>query len=158
MIDQRLFKETELDIRLSFRKTSILRRFLFLQMVGALFSLALCPQFGLGLIPGHGVTHVIRLVGEWACASFCGAIFLSVGSLLCLISMKPVELWWIWRRYKYSLIFLPPFLWGLLMLTNWQVRFSSEVPAFHGIWLLSGVATLLLWQFLVFKNLKVDEL
>jgi hypothetical protein len=140
-----LLTETRLDALLSFKKTSILGKFLALQFVGALFSLSLCPQFGLGLIDGHGVTHYFRMIGDWACAVFCASVFISSGSLLCLVTMKADELWWIWRNFKYSLILIPPALWMALMLSGWNLRFESEAISYHLVWMITGAALMLVW-------------
>lgn len=127
------------DILLSFRGTSIVMKFLFFQILGALFSLSVCPQFGLGLVEGHGITHIFRMMGDWVCAAFCGTFFLSVGMLVAYMGMKGEELWWIWRRYKYSLILLPAALWAGLMFTNVTLDLVSEAPSYHLVWLVTAV-------------------
>lgn len=143
---QRLKKETEKDIRLSFRKHSIIVKFLSFQILGALFSMSVCPQFGLGLVEGHGITHVFRLMGDWACASFCAAVFLSSGMLVAYIGMKGEELWWIWRRYKFSLILFPAFMWGTLMLSNVSFGLAGETPVYHITWLFVAFMMQYLWM------------
>lgn len=133
------------DITLSFHKNSIIFKFLSFQLLGALFSMSFCPQFGLGLIEGHGVTHHLRMIGDWACASFCGSLFLSSGMLFAFMGMKAEELWWIWRRFKFSLIFLPALLWSCLMLTNLSLRLPSETPSYHVTWILMAILVQGLW-------------
>jgi hypothetical protein len=129
----------KLDISLSFRSSSIITKFVFFQIIGALFSMSVCPQFGLGLVDGHGITHVFRMIGDWACAAFCGSFFLSVGLAVALIGMKGEELWWVWRRFKYTLIILPALLWSGLMLTNITLNLPSETISYHLIWLVSAI-------------------
>lgn len=133
------------DILLSFKSRSIIGRFLFFQLIGALFSLSVCPQFGIGLVDGHGITHVFRMIGDWACAFFCGSLFLSSGLAVAFIAMKGEELWWVWQRYKYSLILLPTLLWGSLMLTNVSFNLSQEAPSYHLIWVLAAILVQALW-------------
>jgi hypothetical protein len=123
------------DIELSFRAKSIITRFLAFYLLGALFSMSVCPQFGLGLVQGHGITHVFRMVGDWACAAFCGSVFLSAGLLVAFIGMKGEELWWVWNRYKYSLMILPAVLWSGLMLTNLTFDKPSETAVYHLTWI-----------------------
>lgn len=130
---------TKKDIQLSFRAKSIIMRFVAFQILGALFSMSVCPQFGLGLVQGHGITHMFRMIGDWACAAFCGSLFLSSGLIVAFIGMKGEELWWVWRRYKYSLIMLPAVLWSGLMLTNFSVRWSYESPSYHLTWIAFGI-------------------
>ena len=127
------------DIELSFRGKSIVMKFLAFQIIGALFSMSVCPQFGLGLVQGHGITHYFRIIGDWACAAFCGSLFLSAGLIVAFIGMKGEELWWVWNRYKYSLVLLPPVLWAGLMMTNISVRLPSETPSYHLTWIAFAV-------------------
>lgn len=154
--NRKVFETSRLDTSLAFRKASILRRFFSFQFLGAIFSLSLCPQFGLGLIEGHGITHYFRMIGDWACAVFCASVFISSGSLLAYVSMKGEELWWVWRHYKSSCIFLPAILWMLLMLTSWDLRLQSEEASYHLIWILASGLTLWGWGEFYSKGLRVE--
>lgn len=136
---------TRRDVLLSFHGRSIVKKFLFFQVLGALFSLSVCPQFGLGLAEGHGISHVFRMFGDWACALFCGVFFLSSGALVAYIGMKGEELWWIWQRYKSPLMLLPAFFWGALMLTNVTLQLSSESLSYHIVWIAAAIGAQLLW-------------
>lgn len=134
--------QVKTEICLNLHGKSIIGRFFFFQILGALFSLAFCPQFGLGLVSGHGIAHIFRMIGDWACAGFCGTLFLSAGMMTAFIGMKGEELWWIWRRFKYSLVLLPSLLWGCLMIFQLQ----TETFFFHLIWILSAVIAQSLWM------------
>jgi hypothetical protein len=133
------------EITLSFQGRSIILRFAFFQILGALFSLTVCPQFGIGLPEGHGISHAFRMIGDWACAAFCGSLFLASGAIIAWIGMKGEELWWIWRRYKYSLVIFPAALWASLMLGNLSMQLPPETLVYHGVWLLTAVAIQYLW-------------
>lgn len=135
----RLHEIVKKDILLSFHKKNIVLKFLAFQLLGAAFSLSVCPQFGLGLVDGHGIAHIFRMMGDLACASFCGALFLSSGMLVAFMGMKGEELWWIWRRYKISLIFLPAMLWGTLMLFNVSLNLPSETVSYHLTWIVAAM-------------------
>jgi hypothetical protein len=130
---------TQKDIVLSFSSKKIVARFLLFQLLGALFSMSICPQFGMGLVNGHGITHAFRLIGDWACAAFCGSLFLSAGLMVAFLGMKGEELWWVWRRFKYSLIILPAVLWSGLMLTNMSLNLSHESSVYHLTWIAAAV-------------------
>lgn len=106
------------DIQLSFRKKEIILKFIGYQILGALFSLSFCPQFGLGMDIGHNISHYFMRFGMWACAAFCGSLFLSTGVIVAFMGMKGEELWWAWRRYKYQAIMLPTVFWAGLMLVS----------------------------------------
>ncbi len=144
------------DITLSFRSQSIITKFLILNLIGALFSMSVCPQFGLGLVEGHGITHTFRMIGEWACAAFCGTLFLTSGLIVAFIGMKGEELWWIWRRYKISLIFLPTLLWSALMLTNVSLQLPGESMLYHLTWIVAAIlAEIVLFQIRSLTYLRV---
>ena len=130
------------DISLSFQKNLIISKFILFQLMGAAFSLSFCPQFGLGLNPAVDISHYFMQFGMWACAMFCGSLFLSSGVLVAFLGMRGEELWWIWRRYKLQLIFLPAILWGALMLTNVTLKLPNENLDFHVFWLVASVMSI----------------
>lgn len=139
------FKElVRRDILLSFEKKSILSKFFGYQILGAFLSLLICPQFGIGLGQGHGIAHFFRMINDLACAAFCGSFFLSCGLILSYLGLKGEELWWIWQRYKYSLILSPAAFWSFLMITNLSLELSSEKISFHLVWVLMAILTQLL--------------
>jgi hypothetical protein len=140
-----LSMSTKRDIQLSFKKRSILSKFIFYQLLGALFTLSFCPQFGIGFVDGHGISHFFRVIGDWACAAFCGSLFLSAGMVISYIGMKGEELWWVWRRYKFSLILLPALMWSSLMLMNVSFETSSETIAYHLTWIISAILAESFW-------------
>jgi hypothetical protein len=143
------------DIQLSFYSKSIVLRFLSYQLLGALFSMSVCPQFGLGLVEGHGITHHFRMIGDWACAAFCGSLFLSSGMMVAFIGMKGEELWWVWRRYKLSLVLLPAFFWSGLMLTNVSLNLPQESWSYHLIWIAVAMVAQGFW--LLLRSLPVSK-
>jgi hypothetical protein len=137
---------TRRDIVLSFHGKSILWRFIGFQVLGALISLSFCPQFGLSFfVEGHGITHSLRMIGDWACALFCGSLFLSMGLMIAMLFMKADELWWILRRKKIALTFLPALFWGVLMLLNVGLKLPSEAPNYHLVWLVAAILVQFLW-------------
>lgn len=144
------------DVVLSFRGPSIIKKFLFFQFIGAAFSMTVCPQFGMGLVEGHGITHAFRMIGDWACAGFCGSLFLSAGAITAFVGMKGEELWWVWRRYKFSLVLLPPVMWGMLMLGNVSLNLSSEAVSYHLVWIATAMLAQAAWlqvrAFMVGRN------
>lgn len=137
---------TRRDIVLSFNGSSILWRFIGFQVLGAIISLSFCPQFGLSFfVEGHGITHGLRMIGDWACALFCGSLFLSMGLIIAMLFMKADELWWILRRKKIALSVLPATFWGILMLLNVSLKLPSEAPDYHLVWLATAILVQFLW-------------
>ena len=151
----------ERDILLSFKAKSIIGRFLLFQLLGALFSMSVCPQFGMGLVDGHGITHVFRMISDVACAAFCGSLFFSAGAVMAFIGMKGEELWWVWRRFKISLMILPALAWGMLMLFNVSFKLNQEPVSYHFVWIMAAILAQMIFmqmRSLIFVNLKVDKL
>lgn len=149
---------TQKDILLSFHKRTILTKFLFFQILGALITLTFCPQFGVGFVEGHGITHFFKSIGDWACAAFCGSLFLSVGIFVSYLGMKGEELWWVWNRYKYSLIMLPTLMWSSLMVMNISFKLEPESILYNFVWILSALLTQSFWLWLRSKVYNVAEL
>lgn len=143
------------DILLSFHKKAIIAKFIFFQILGAALTLSFCPQFGIGLVDGHSITHFFRLLGDWVCASFCGSLFLSSGMLVAYLGMKGDELWWVWRHYKYSLILFPPALWFILMLTNVSLNLESESVLYHLTWIVAALLSQAFWLTLRSKTYQL---
>lgn len=129
------------DIFFTFKKNVLLSKFILLQVLGALVTLSFCPQFGIGLVEGHGITHILRTLGDGVCAAFCGSLFLMSGTALAAFVMKQDEVFWIWRRYKFSLFILPTVLWALLMLFNVTLKLNSETVIYHIVWISSAILT-----------------
>lgn len=143
---------TQKDISFTFNRLNIILKFALLQMIGALITLSFCPQFGVGIPEGHGITHVLRMYGDVACASFCGALFLSAGSFLASFTMDQDELFWIWKRYKYQLIIIPGLFWSALMLFNITWNLDTETLSYHLVWILSAIIAQEAALFLKTKN------
>lgn len=134
------------DILLSFNGRTILTKFIAYQVLGAIISLAFCPQFGLSFfVEGHGITHHLRMIGDFACAVFCGSLFLSTGTIIALLSMKGEELWWLWNRKKFALALVPAVFWGVLMLLNVSLKLPDENLGYHFSWILAAVLAQILW-------------
>ncbi len=83
-----LREKVKKEITLSLSKRTIILKFLSFQALGALVTLTFCPQFGIGFIDGHGISHFFRMFGEWACAAFCGSLFLSSGTIFASFAMN----------------------------------------------------------------------
>lgn len=130
---------THKDILLSLKRNSILFRFLTFQLVGALITLIFCPQFGIGFAEGHGIAHYFRMLGDSACAAFCGSLFLLAGNLAAFLAMESDEVFWIWKHYKSSLVLLPAALWTALMLFNVSFGREAESLRFHLTWIISAI-------------------
>lgn len=142
-----LKETTRKDVSLSFQGRAILGRFIGYQVLGAIISLAFCPQFSLSFfnVADSHFTHELHHYGEWACALFCGSLFLTCGTMLAFFFMKGEELWWILRRKKLTLIILPALFWGLLMTINVSLKLPGEDTLYHIVWILTGIGIQFIW-------------
>lgn len=130
---------THKDILLCLNKKNIITKFIFFQLIGALITLTFCPQFGIGLPEGHGIAHYFRMLGDGACAAFCGSLFLMAGNLFAFFSMGSDQVFWIWKHYKIELILFPASLWALLMFFNVTLSLEAESMSYRLVWLVSAV-------------------
>lgn len=130
---------THKDILFSLDKRNIILKFIFFQLVGTLITLVFCPQFGIGLPEGHGIAHYFRMLGDGACAAFCGSLFLVAGNLSAFLSMDSDQIFWIWKHYKIELIFIPASLWASLMFFNFTLNLDAESMSYRFVWLLSAI-------------------
>lgn len=145
-VPDHLFKLSQKESLLSFKSKSIMTKFILFQILGGLISLIICPQFGVSFYAeGHGITHELKMIGDWACALFCGSLFLSTGTFISLFSMKGEELWWIWKRKKNYMIILPAVCWGALMLANVSLKLPQESFGYHLTWFVAAIVFPAVW-------------
>ncbi len=79
-------------------------KFVLAQILAALSTLTVCPQFGVGPITGgHGLGHYFMAWGEAGCAAFCGAFFLATGTLVASIILRQGERREIFR-YRFRIL------------------------------------------------------
>ena len=123
------------DQKFRSQKSKLFTKFYMAQLLGALISILLCPQFGLGLLDNHGVAHVFRLIGVWACGAFCGAFLVFSGLMFANFTMKGRELWWVLKNSSHLSLFLPGFCWGVLMVINKGLNFPTENAIYHIFWI-----------------------
>lgn len=90
--------------RISPTLKEVLPKFLGAQLVAALATLSICPQFGIGPIGGgHGIGHYFMRFGEAGCAAFCGMVFLTTGTIVAMLLLRSGERRQIFN-YQYRLI------------------------------------------------------
>lgn len=130
---------THKDIVFSLNKKNIILKFLMFQLIGALITLSFCPQFGVGFTEGHGIAHYFRMLGDGACAAFCGSLFLFAGSLSAFLNMDSDQIFWIWKHYRLELIFVPASLWMSLMFFNVTFKLETESMSYQMVWLASAI-------------------
>lgn len=131
-----------------------LLRFYAAMLVGAVITLLVCPQFGVGpLGGGHGIAHWAMAYGAFACGAFCSAFFVGTGTLCAVLVLKRSQWSWVWRHH-FGLT-IPPLavafiaLMGIKMLAG--LESIHETPLFYLAWLVTGPVTC--W--LILRTMKV---
>ena len=103
-VPQRLYTQTLKLASLSLNPTNMLIKFYLLNFLGALLTISICPQYGLGPIGGEmGIIKTIMNLGPVWCGVFCATIFFSGGNILSLIFLDKFEKDWV-SRHKFSVI------------------------------------------------------
>ncbi len=54
--------------------------------------LLVCPQFGIGLFEGMGLTALFMHFGELVCSTVCGALFLGASMFVSSLALRPEEI------------------------------------------------------------------
>jgi len=154
-VRQMIQKEIQEDLR-SF-KFYTFTKFIFIQALSALATLTVCPQFGVGPIGGgHGIGHYFMQYGQWACASFCGALFMGFSISLAFSFLKRGEKILIFKHQLWLVALIATVqmlcLMGIGNFFEFTPMFNS--PEFNSIWWLSSV----LISFSILKLLSMKRL
>lgn len=136
------------EIQLGFHGQRIMLKFFSYQVLGGLFSLLLCPQFGIGFSTIH-INHTLQvsLHGDTLCSITCSMFFFSCALMASTIGMKGEEWWWLYRRRMVALLVLPAVFWGVLMslrLTMPSISLESQTHPFY-LWFAGAAMTQYLW-------------
>ena len=116
MFSDKLKSNTLAIARCEFHAKSIYSRAFAALFLGFGLSLIVCPQFGLGLPSGHGISHIFWVIGPWACALFCGVFLLLCGSLSVSLVLNKFERYWFLRKSMGVFTLLPAILWSIFMM------------------------------------------
>jgi len=159
-LDRTILDNVKRELHLT--RQQVLPKFLIAQMIGALITLSICPQFGIGPIGGgHGLAHTFMQIGAWACAAFCGFFFLTLGTIFSTLFLNRHELKVVFD-HKYWLISCTSVLsfFSLMLTGKWfnLVGLFDEV-SLQSIWVLSATLFSIFYlrsleMILRYKNLK----
>jgi hypothetical protein len=118
--------------------------------IGGAFSLAICPQFGFG--GPSWFMHFFMQYGDRFCSIACGAIFLTIGTLMASFFLRPEELRVV-RRTR----FLQFTLLALISLSAFVCAGVEFVFGIALFWILGAIAGSLL-VFEVGYRIRFSEL
>ncbi|MBY0517060.1 MAG: hypothetical protein K2P81_09140 [Bacteriovoracaceae bacterium] len=136
------------------RPAKTLLYFYFLMTLGALVTLLICPQFGVGPIGGgHGISGWVMPYGAFACGAYCGAVFVGAGTLAASAFLSMAQWRWVWR-HQFLLVAPAAFIFFIVLMGIKHLgRFEgmNEGPTFYLAWNLIGVMT----SWLILRTMKV---
>lgn len=134
------------EVGVSFNGNKILLKFFLFQIVGGIFSLYFCPQWGVGKESAiwH---HYYMKHSELTCTITCSTFFLCCSILFSAMALKGEEWWWLYRRRLVVTLLFPAVFWGLLMFTRITLpMFYIESPTHNFmIWFAVGTFTQFMW-------------
>lgn len=160
-IFQKLQKTFEKDF-LPLKPLNLILKFLLLNFSAGVFTLTVCPQFGLGIFnQGHDVTHYFMSIGTWACALFCATFYFATAQTLALLILTNREIRWIAQK-RFTVLpsiviasFIALAMLGQRFSTNSHMTYDIE---FHVIWLLAGlIITQAMFNIITFKFKKLSR-
>lgn len=143
-----LYTETLKLSQISLRPASLLIKFFALNLVGALATLSVCPQYGFGPFAiSAGITNVIMSYGPVVCGIFCASIFFLGGHGLSYAFLSAPERKWV-VRHGYALI-IPyvsfVFMLGMGIKNIAPGHIHHDVTSFYGSWLITAFAISILF-------------
>ena len=130
-------------VRLSLNPPQLLvfRKLLGVHFISAMVTLLFCPQFGVGpLGGGAGLMGFIMKYGYFACAFFCGAIFLGSSAVLSHLVLRREELRVLYRAglWQFSLLGILSVMIIMIMKLLWMREIDSIDPYYFLVWLTGG--------------------
>jgi hypothetical protein len=116
---------------IEFNPAKTLVRYFITLLVGAMITLSVCPQFGVGPIGGgHGIVHVVMSYGPVVCASFCAVFLFSISTLLAMLVLNSSQRQWLTRQALGVSLASLAALFFVLMLA----KFASGAENIHETW------------------------
>ena len=144
-----LYAETLKLTQISLNPKSLLAKFFTLNIIGALATLSICPQYGFGPFAfSAGIMNVIMSYGPVVCGIFCASIFFLGGHSLSYAFMSLPERKWV-IRHGYAMII--PYVSFLFMLGMGLKNIAPghihhDVISYYGSWLVTAFVVSILFM------------
>ena len=141
----------------------LIAKFILINFMAGVFTLTVCPQFGLGPIGGgHGISHYFMHIGLWACAVFCSAFYFLIAQTIALITLTNREIRWIAQKRFFVLPALVVLSFIVLNMIGYNYSNSDHEMFFKTeyqvIWILFGlVITQLTFNLVSFNFKKINK-
>jgi hypothetical protein len=95
-VPREVYAKTLNYLKICLNPKRTMAKFYITNLMGALLTISLCPQYGFGPLGGDaGILHYIMDFGPIWCGIFCASIFMAGGNFFSLIFLKPTEREWI---------------------------------------------------------------
>ena len=138
-----LYAETLKLTQISLNPRNLLIKFFALNLLGALATLTICPQYGFGPFAfSAGIMNVIMSYGPVVCGVFCASIFFLGGHGMSYAFLSSPERKWV-VRHGYAM-FIPYisflFMLGMGLKSIAPGHIHHDVTSFYGSWLLTAFA------------------
>lgn len=141
-VPSHLYSQTLKAATLTLKPIKMLVKFYLVNFLGAILTIAICPQYGLGPIGGElGLVKAIMNLGPVLCGVFCATIFFGSGNLLSFLFLDKMEQDWI-GRHKFSVII--PYISFIFMLgmgaRSWfDGHIHHDGVLYYASWILTGL-------------------
>jgi hypothetical protein len=94
-----VYSQTLKVATLSLNSSKMLLKFYLVNFIGAMLTVSICPQYGLGPFGGEfGLVKAIMNLGPVLCGVFCASIFFGSGNILAFLFLDKFEKNWIARH------------------------------------------------------------
>lgn len=152
-----LYENTLKYIEISLNPEKTLYKYFVTNILGALFTIFFCPQYGFGPLGGElGVLYYIMDFGPAWCGAFCASVFIVGGHLSSMLCLNRNEVKWISdQRYMVSFPWVSTlFFLGMIGKYYSPGDISHYTVSFHLAWF--GTAILLSILLLQFRTLRLE--
>ncbi len=144
-----LYRDTLKLSQISLNPKPLIIKFFTLNLIGALATLTICPQYGFGPFAFSAeVMNVIMSYGPVICGIFCASIFFFGGNILSYAFVTVAERKWV-VRHGFAMI--TPYVSFLFMLGMGLKNIAPghihhDVASYYGSWLLTAFAVSILFS------------
>lgn len=126
---------TEVHRKLNPNSWLVFSKLSLVHFFGGLITLSMCPQFGINLLGTDlGLIKIFYRFGTYGCVTACGALFISLTTILALITLRPEEI----RKVR-QLWFLQIATLSLLSLGVFLMLDADILWSFATFWIIGGL-------------------
>jgi hypothetical protein len=153
-----VYNRTLKYLEVSLNPKPLLLKFYCLNLIGALLTVTICPQYGFGPMGGElGFISSIMHMGPIWCGLFCATIFFAGGNILSYLFLNSFERNWI-MKHKYGVI-LPyislTFFAGMVLKQIAPGEIHHNVLSFYMSWFFGAILISMSFYQLLSKDARI---